>query len=372
MSMGKASVYFTDMRVRPGGRTLQQKLSLLMARAGMGKIDFTDRFAAIKIHFGEAGNLAFLRPNFARTVVEEIKKLGGRPFLTDCNTLYTGSRKHALEHLETAYLNGFTPYTTGCHIIIGDGLKGTDDVSVPIPGGELLHEAKIGRAIYDADIIITLNHFKGHELTGFGGAIKNLGMGCGSRAGKMAQHSDGKPSVNQKRCIGCLACEKVCAHAAPQLESGKMKIDHAKCVGCGRCIGVCPKDAIEPAWGQKAGLIDRKMAEYALAVVQSKPHFHISLVVDVSPFCDCHAENDAPIVPDIGIFASFDPVALDQACADAVNSRSPNPDTLLSEQATSRHCDYFKAIQPATNWELQLIHAEKIGLGVRAYDLVTI
>lgn len=174
--MKKANVYFTNMRVRPEGRNLQQKLAFLIRRAGMDEIDFKDRFAAIKIHFGEAGNLSFLRPNFARTVADEIKARGGKPFLTDCNTLYVGSRKHALEHIETAYINGFTPYSTGCHIIIGDGLKGTDDIAVPVPNGEFVREAKIGRGVMDADIFISLNHFKGHEMTGFGGAVKNIGM----------------------------------------------------------------------------------------------------------------------------------------------------------------------------------------------------
>lgn len=367
--MEKAKVYFTDMRVRPEGQNLQQKLAALIKRAGIDSIDFQDRFAAIKIHFGEAGNLSFLRPNFARTVADEIKKRGGRPFLTDCNTLYVGSRKHALEHIETAYLNGFSPYATGCHVIIGDGLKGTDDVSVPVPNGELLQEARIGRAIMDADIILSLNHFKGHEMTGFGGAIKNLGMGCGSRAGKMAQHSDGKPSVDRSLCIGCHACARICAHNAPTFRDGKAEIDHSRCVGCGRCIGVCPKDAIQPSWGQKEGLIDKKMAEYALAVVHGRPNFHISIVMDVSPFCDCHPENDAPIVPDVGMFASFDPVALDQACADAVNRCTPNPGSLLAESAFHTG-DHFHDVSPSTNWRIQLEHAEKIGLGVREYELV--
>ena len=367
--MQKADVYFTDMRVKPNGTNLQGKLERLMRKAGIEKINFQNHFAAIKIHFGETGNLSFLRPNFARTVVEEVRRLGGKPFLTDCNTLYVGSRKNALEHIETAYRNGFTPYTTGCHVIIADGLKGTDDIAVPVPNGEYVHEAKIGRAIMDADIIISLNHFKGHEMTGVGGALKNLGMGCGSRAGKMEQHCDGKPTVNRDLCIGCHACARICAHDAPEFPEGKAKINHAKCVGCGRCIGVCPKDAIEPSWGQKEGMVDRKMVEYALAVVQNRPHFHISIVMDVSPFCDCHPENDAPIVPDVGMFASFDPVALDQACADAVNRQKPISSSLLGDHGDHYH-DHFKDVSPITNWEIQLEHAQKIGLGVRAYNLI--
>ena len=170
----------------------QQKLERLIKTAGIEQIDFKRKYAAIKIHFGELGNLAFLRPNYSRTVADVIKSLGGRPFLTDCNTLYVGGRKNALDHLETAYINGYSPFSTGCHILIADGLKGTDEALVPVEGGRYVKEAKIGRAVMDADIIISLNHFKGHELTGFGGAIKNIGMGCGSRAGKMEMHSSGK------------------------------------------------------------------------------------------------------------------------------------------------------------------------------------
>ena len=192
--MEASKVYFTNLRT--GTYTnLQLKLTKLVKKAGIANIDFENKYVAIKIHFGEPGNLAFLRPNYARTIADIVKELGGKPYLTDCNTLYVGGRKNALDHIESAYLNGFTPYTTGCHILIGDGLKGTDDVLVPVEGGEYVKEAKIGRAIMDADVFITLSHFKGHEATGFGGALKNIGMGCGSRAGKMEMHNAGKPYV---------------------------------------------------------------------------------------------------------------------------------------------------------------------------------
>ncbi|MBR4372488.1 MAG: DUF362 domain-containing protein, partial [Victivallales bacterium] len=217
--MAKSKVYFTDMRTKAFGQGLMGKLAKLLKAAGMDKIDFDGKFTAIKIHFGEPGNLSFLRPNFARVVADEIKKLGGKPFLTDCNTLYVGRRKDALEHIESAYLNGFTPYTTGCHVIIADGLKGGDETLVPVPHGEYVKEAKIGRAIMDADVFISLSHFKGHEMTGFGGAIKNIGMGSGSRAGKMEQHCDSKPFVDAKQCVGCRLCAKICAHDAQDFSS---------------------------------------------------------------------------------------------------------------------------------------------------------
>ena len=346
--------------------------------AGIGNIDFNKKFAAIKIHFGEPGNVSYLRPNYAKAVADVVKELGGMPFLTDCNTLYVGRRKHALEHITSAYENGFSPFSTGCHVIIADGLKGTDEAYVPVPNGELVKEAKIGKALMDADIIISLTHFKGHEMTGFGGAIKNIGMGGGSRAGKMEMHHDGKPHVITEKCIGCGACQRICAHNAPVIENKKAHIDQDKCVGCGRCIGACPMDAVCPPEAYSSSeRLNKRMAEYAWAILAGRPHFHISLIVDVSPYCDCHAENDAPVVSDIGMLASFDPVALDQACADLVNAATPVADSVLGEhiakdlEEAAKH-DHFHNITPESEWKACLEHAEKIGMGTRSYELIKI
>ena len=234
--MEGSAVYYTDLRC-PVGTSLTDKLRRLCIAAGIQNIEMDGRFVAIKMHFGELGNLAFLRPNYAKVVADLCKEQGGMPFLTDCNTLYPGKRKNALEHLECAQLNGFWPMTTGCQILIGDGLRGTDEVEVPVPNGEYCKTAKIGRAIMDADVFISLTHFKGHESTGFGGAIKNIGMGCGSRAGKMAMHCNGKPSVDEKKCRGCRTCTHYCAQGAISITEHKAHIAHDKCVGCGRCIG---------------------------------------------------------------------------------------------------------------------------------------
>lgn len=369
--MEKAKVYYTDMRTNFSSGGLLDKLERLIKKAGIGNIDFDGKYTAIKIHFGEPGNLAFLRPNYAKVVADVVKELGGKPFLTDCNTLDVGGRKNALDHLESAYTNGFSPFSTGCHVLIADGLKGTDEEYVPVKGGEYVKEAKIGRAIMDADVFISLSHFKGHEATGFGGALKNIGMGCGSRAGKMEMHSAGKPHVDQERCIGCHRCEKICAHNAPVFTDHKAFIDHEKCVGCGRCIGVCPKDAVLPASDESNDVLNCKIAEYSKAVVDGRPHFHISLVIDVSPYCDCHAENDAAIVPDVGFFASFDPVALDVACADAVNKQPVIANTILSEADHEGH-DHFGAVSPSTNWKSCIEHAKKIGLGTDEYELINV
>ena len=376
MRMEPSKVYFTDMRAHPG-TSLLDKLRRLIKAAGTDKIDFEDKFVAIKIHFGEPGNLAFLRPNWAKTVADAVKELGGRPFLTDCNTLYVGRRKNALDHIEAAYENGFTPFSTGCQVIIADGLKGTDEALVPVEGGEYVQQAKIGRALMDADIVISLNHFKGHESTGFGGALKNLGMGGGSRAGKMEQHCAGKPVVDRELCRGCRACARNCAHGAISFEDDRRAfIDHDRCVGCGRCIGACGFDAIDnPNFGANDEL-NCKIAEYAKAVVSGRPHFHISIANQISPYCDCHAETDAPIIPDVGMFASFDPVALDVACADACNAMPVIPGSLLDEHLHAghkeAHHDYFDIASPGTDWRVCTRHAEKIGLGCQQYELITL
>ena len=368
--MEKSKVYYTSMRTGFDNGLLD-KLKRLIKKAGIENIDFDGKYTAIKMHFGEPGNLAFLRPNYAKVVADTVKELGGKPFLTDCNTLYVGGRKNALDHIESAYVNGFSPLSTGCHIIIGDGLKGTDEVYIPVEGGEYVKEAKIGRAIMDADVFISLAHFKGHEATGFGGTLKNIGMGCGSRAGKMEMHSAGKPHVEEELCIGCHRCEKICAHDAPQFKDKKASIDHNKCVGCGRCIGVCPKDAIVAASDESNDILNCKIAEYTKAVVDGRPAFYINLVIDVSPYCDCHAENDAAIVPDVGFFASFDPVALDIACADAVNAQLVISNTCLSEADHEGH-DHFGAMFPTTDWRTCIEHAKKIGLGTDEYELVVV
>ena len=364
----KSKVYFTDLRVRLEDGLLK-KLDRLIRAAGMETIDFKNKFAAIKIHFGEPGNLAFLRPNFSKVVADLVKEKGGRPFLTDCNTLYVGRRKNAIDHIEAAYENGYSPFSTGCQVIIGDGLKGTDEQLVPVDG-EYVKEAKIGRAIMDADIIISLTHFKAHECTGIGGALKNLGMGCGSRAGKMEMHSAGKPYVEQSVCVGCGMCKRKCAHDAIAITNRKASIDHSKCVGCGRCIGACPVDAVQAAQDEAFDILNKKISEYTLAVVKDRPHFHICLVMSVSPFCDCHPENDLPIVQDIGMFASFDPVALDMACADAVNGHPALPGSLLEGRPAGG--DHFKELHPATDWRVGPEHAEKLGIGSTQYELIAV
>ena len=373
--MEKSKVYYTDFRSKLG-EGLPLKLQRLIRTAGIDQIDMEGKFVAIKMHFGELGNLGFLRPNYARAVADVVKSLGGKPFLTDCNTLYPGSRKNALEHLYCAWENGFTPMTVGCPILIGDGLKGTDDVEVPVEGGEYVKAAKIGRAVMDADIFISLSHFKGHEMTGFGGAIKNIGMGCGSRAGKKEQHSNGKPVINADACRGCKRCLHECANNGLHFDEAtrKMQVVTENCVGCGRCVGACNFDAIAFANDAATKELNCRMAEYTKAVIDGRPGFHISLVMDISPNCDCHPENDAPILPDIGMFCSFDPLALDQACVDACLRQQPLPGSQLYDNMHKEgfcdHHDHFENSTPESEYKTCLAHAEKIGIGSREYELI--
>ncbi len=373
--MEKAKVFFSDFRTQVG-TSMTEKLRRLCLAAGFKDIDMEGKFVAIKMHFGELGNLAYLRPQYAKVVADLVREQGGMPFLTDCNTLYPGSRKHALEHMDCANLNGFNTVTTGCQIIIGDGLRGTDEVEVPVKNGQYVKTAKIGRAVMDADIVISLAHFKGHEMTGFGGAVKNLGMGCGSRAGKMEQHSSGKVSVNEELCRGCRRCAKECGSNAITYENNKAHINKELCKGCGRCIGACAFDAISNDQWDASDILDRKMAEYAQAVCQDRPTFHINIATDISPNCDCHGENDGPILPNLGFFASTDPVAVDQASVDAAQKAVPLDNSQLGDNLRNpdlkKHNDHFLDNNPHVNWEETLIHAEKIGLGTRQYELKTL
>ena len=391
-----SQVCFADMHAKAGDSILA-KFERLIEKAGIDQIDFKDKFVAVKVHFGEVGNMAFLRHQYAKVLCDHIKARGGKPFLTDCNTLYVGYRNNALNHLDAAFINGYNPLSTGVHTIIADGLRGTDEREIPVVGGEYVKEAKIGAAVAEADIIVSLTHFKGHVNAGFGGALKNIGMGCGSKKGKMEMHSSGTPRIDGGKCIGCGMCVDHCANDGVHVVDGTAVIDEGHCVGCGYCIAYCPAGAIMTKWDEAKPVMNKKIAEYTKAVIDGKPSFHVSLVLDVSPDCDCERHNDVPVIPNVGMFASFDPVALDQACVDAANkqpviqgskadpqvkeaSASDHMDgaRAIPEQAYSEHAagddghDVFRMVHPDTDWAAGLDHAVKLGIGTREYELVVV
>jgi len=370
--MRPSEVFFTDMHSTPS-LNLLKKMERLVRAAGFDDIDFDRKMTALKVHFGEPGNLAYLRPNFASGIVKMVKEKGGKPFLTDCNTLYHGMRSNGPDHLDAAFSNGYNPLSAGCHVVIADGIKGTDYREIEV-NLDYTGKAMIGTAIADADIIISLNHFKGHEQTGFGGALKNLGMGCAAVGGKLFLHSGNPPVIYEKNCTGCNICVINCAHDAVHLkENRRAFIDTDKCTGCGQCVAVCQYDAARVEWGDQGDILSRKIAEYALAVVRGKPALHINFIMDVSPDCDCWGHNDMPLVADIGIAASKDPVALDKACADMVVSAPASPHLLSKDLKNDlRGTDKFKIAHKNTDWNQGLIHAEKIKAGTLSYKLIQI
>ncbi|WP_228369028.1 MULTISPECIES: DUF362 domain-containing protein [Pseudothermotoga] len=350
-----AIVYFTDMSTN-GNVNLLKKVELLLEKIGLEKIIIRDKFVAVKLHFGEYGNLAFIRPQYIKVIVDQVKKFGGKPFLTDSNTLYRGHRSNAVDHLLNAYLNGFSYEVVGAPIVIADGLRGSDEMRIRIDK-TYVKEAKIGSAIALADVLIAVTHFKGHEQTGFGGVLKNVGMGSASRAGKLEQHSESKPVVASEKCVACRMCERNCPVNAITV-SKFAAINYDVCIGCGQCIAMCNYGAMVPKWDSSSEILSKKMAEYTYAVLKDKKSVFISFIMDISPDCDCWHTNRPPIAPDIGIAASTDPVALDQACIDLV--------------VQSTGGDPFLKVHPKVTWKTQLEYAENLGLGSRQYELVKV
>jgi len=371
--MTKSKVYFMDLRATPK-ENLYGKLERLLETAEFSKIFSKKDLAAVKLHFGELGNTAYIRPVFLRKIVEIIKKNNANPFLTDANTLYAGTRSDAPSHLITAIQNGFAYSVIDAPVIIADGLRGKSETGITIDGKHF-KKVYIGSEIAQADVLISVAHFKGHELAGFGGAIKNLGMGCASRRGKMAQHSTLSPKVTRKKCIGCGECVSHCSQKALSLVDEKAVIDQKKCIGCGECILICPNSAIEIQWNQAVPVFMENMVEYTAGVLKGKENkiFCINFITDISPACDCYNYNDMAVVRNIGIVASKDPVAIDQASVDLVNHEQAMPGSCIenSEGAKSGG-DKFRAIYPKVDWNIQLEYAESMGIGTRSYELIKI
>ncbi len=364
-----ADVFFADAN-KPQKVSLLDKLELLIEKANFEEFIEVGDLVAIKVHFGEKGNTAFISPIFIRRIVEKVKLAGGKPFLTDTNTLYVGSRADAVEHLKTAIENGFSYATAGAPLVIADGLNGKDYVSVEIKGKHF-REAKIGSALYHADSLIVVSHVKGHEMTGFGGALKNIGMGGACRSGKQMIHSDVLPTVDLKLCKGCGKCLKWCPTEAISLVDKKAIIDESLCLGCGECTVTCPYSAIVINWKTEPDIIQEKIVEYAWAVLKDKKGKagFINFLTNVTPDCDCWSWSDPAIVSDVGILVSKDPVAIDQASVSLIN-RTPGIETSRLRKATSR--DKFRSLYPLVDWDVQLRHGEEIGLGEKRYNLIEV
>ncbi|MBN1540123.1 MAG: DUF362 domain-containing protein [Candidatus Thermoplasmatota archaeon] len=364
-------VFFAGLRARSRNDSITSKVGRLFKAAGMDDLIEPGDLTAIKMHFGEMGGDAFINPIFVREVVDRVREAGGRPFLTDTNTLYKGSRHNSVDHLETAIAHGFAHSVVRAPIIIADGLRGRNVQWVAIDAKHF-RKVRIAADIYNSDSLIVLTHFKGHETAGFGGAIKNLGMGCGSAYGKMDQHSV-RPKVDPKKCIGCGTCIPVCPVEAHVLEGGKVRISKEICIGCGECITVCPQEAIGLEWSSEIPPFLERISEYAFGATRNKvgKMGFINFVTRVSPDCDCFAWSDRPIIPDVGILASTDPVAIDAACYDLVNRQPGFRDSKL-RGGWEAGGDKFLGMRPKVDGRIQLRHGEELGLGTRDYELLEI
>lgn len=365
-----SKVYFTDLRSRSKHGNKANKIKRLFDESGLDKVIGMDDLTAIKLHFGEKGNDSFIKPIFLRSVVDKVLENRGKPFLTDTNTLYYGSRHNSMEHLQTAILNGFDYAVVGAPLIIADGLLGENWKSVDV-GLKHFKEVKIAGDILSSDSMIVMSHFKGHAMSGFGGALKNLAMGCASAPGKVDQHEVSKPMINDS-CTGCGVCIGECPTYAMHLQDGKSHIDYGMCIGCNNCLELCPDSAITLNWGDIPPFMERMM-EYSYGAVKDKQGKvgYISFLTDITPDCDCVPWSDAPLVPDIGFLASTDPVALDHASYDLVNQQKGFKHSLLHDNY-EEHSDKFKGVWKAVDGTIQLKYAEEIGLGSRDYELITI
>ncbi len=355
----KSKVYFTSCGASDGIARIQQKLGILLAQSSVLDIIRENDSVAVKMHFGEAGNTGYVLPEYIRVICERIARLKATPILSDTNTLYQGKRTNSKDHLELAYEHGFRPEAVLAQVEIPDDTKKENCIEISIDK-QFIKTAKIAKFYHDAHAIVDVAHYKGHIMTGFGGVLKNIGMGCATREGKLAQHSDVSPFVNARQCTGCKACLRVCPVAAIEIKNNKAVIDGSLCIGCASCIAACKFYAIDINWESGGSKIQEKMVEYALAVLKNKRDkaVFINFAMKITKECDCLAKDDPRISPDIGIFASWDPVSIDKACMDSIINACGK--------------DVFKESHPKRDGMKQLIYAAQLGLGNLEYELITV
>jgi len=365
------TVYFANTRTTGTSPGLLRKTAQLFDKAGFARMIQPGNLVAIKLHFGEDGNTAFLQPVYARVIVDKVKEAGGKPFLSDTNTLYRGKRANAVDHLNLVHEHGFSYAAMGCPVIIADGLRGLNWVAVPV-NKKHFQTIRMAGDLYHADACIVLAHFKGHCQMGFGGALKSVSMGMANRGGKQALHSQVYPDVDRERCVACAICAKWCpADCITVARKQYAKVNKRKCIGCGECTAVCPHGAIAVRWGDSQQKEQERIAEFCWGVAQHKRGRigYMSFLLNITPDCDCFTRSDAPIVPDVGILASWDPVAIDQASLDLVNAQQGFANSAL-QSGHEPGGDKFRGVTPHIDHTIQLAYGEKIGLGERKYRLM--
>lgn len=353
-----STVYFIPASRKESDESIAKKAAKIFIQMGLDSQFEKEHFVGLKIHFGEKGNTGHIRPSWLHNLILRIKTKTSRIYITDTNALYVGQRSNATAHLKLAADHGFTIDNLQIPVLIADGLIGRDDdeIEVDLPR---VKTAKVASAFMNTDFLVCLSHFTGHIQTGFGAALKNLGMGCASRAGKLEQHSDVVPWINPKACKNCLICVDYCPVGAIEQGEGSVQIISEKCIGCGECLVVCTVGAVKMRWDADSLRVQEKMAEYAYSLwkVMNGRIACLNFLLGVTKNCDCMAKDEPAIVDDIGILGSVDPVAIDKASVDLVNQRS--------------HRDLLREVH-SVDWSIQLRHAQQIGLGHMDYELVRI
>lgn len=364
-----SKVYFSDFRSRSSGENKINKIKKLFKAAGFENIISKDDLTAIKLHFGEKGNDSYINPVFIRQIIDKVKEKHGKPFITDTNTLYHGSRHNSVDHTITAIEHGFDYAVVGAPIIIADGMLGENEKVVEIKKKHF-KKVKIAGVIERSDGMMVMSHFKGHGMSGFGGAIKHLAMGCASPSGKIEQHECAKPVIKGE-CIACGRCEKICPLDAISIDK-KSVIDYNNCIACNFCLEECPESVIGLDFENIPPFIE-KMVEYAYGAVKNKKSKigYINFLMNITPDCDCVTWSDTPIVPDIGILASSDPVAIDTASIDLINKQFGFKNSLLRRNFEEGE-DKFKGVWSKIDGTIQLRYGQEIGLGDMDYELIEI
>lgn len=364
-----SKVWFVSASSDSSASNLPTKLRRLWKATGFAEKLSPGQLIAIKMHFGEEGNTTYLRPEFAALYADAVKETGAKPFVTDSQTLYRGQRSNAVDHFNLAIRHGFSYATLGCPLIFGDGLWGRDSVDVEI-GQKHFQTIRMGSAYYYMDGAVVLSHVKGHILAGMGAALKNISMGMASRAQKQALHSEQRPTINRENCVACGACIKWCPEEAISLVEGKASINHELCIGCGECVSVCRFDAVDINFQTEVRSMLERMAEFCYGYHQLKGDrtLYINFLLDITPDCDCAGWSDTPLVPDVGVLASFDPVAIDRASGDLVNEQQGLQETRLHSNLAPGE-DKFEGLT-GSPWYYLLEYAEQLGVGSREYELV--